>query len=154
MKITFKDCIANKRIFQFPPAKHLVDLEIKDAEDDLKSAEEEFSKSGFKWAIIKGYYSMFHAARSLLYSLGYREKGHYCLYLAIKKFFVDEKKIDPQLAEDLNNCMILREDADYRRKFSQEGAYGTIESAKRFLKTTKEILKPPPNVAKDPDSKN
>ena len=32
MKITFKDCLARKRIFRFPPAKHLVDLEIEDAE--------------------------------------------------------------------------------------------------------------------------
>ncbi|MFH1868487.1 MAG: HEPN domain-containing protein [Candidatus Omnitrophota bacterium] len=141
MKITFKDCMAKKRIFSFPPAKHLVDLEIEDAENDLQSAQEEFSKSGIKWATIKGYYSMFHAARALLYSRGYREKGHYCLYLAMGEFFVKEKKLDASLAEDLNNCMILREEADYRRKFSQEGASGTIEAAKRFLKAAKDILK-------------
>ncbi|MCG2711076.1 MAG: hypothetical protein L6416_01925 [Candidatus Omnitrophica bacterium] len=38
------------------------------------------------------------------------------------------------------NSMILREDADYRRKFSQEVSQAVIESAKRFLKATKEIL--------------
>ena len=142
MKITFKDCIANKRIFRFPPAKHLVDLEIKDSEDDLQSAEEEFSKSGYKWATIKGYYSMFHAARALLYSLGYRERGHHCLYLAIKEFFVKEEKLNLQLAEDFNNSMILREEADYKRIFSQKGASGTINSAKRFLEATKNLLNP------------
>ena len=83
---------------------------------------------------------MFHSARALLYSRGYREKGHYCLYLALGVFFAQEKKLDPKLAEDFNNSMILREDADYRRKFSQEGAQAVIESAKRFLKATKEIL--------------
>jgi uncharacterized protein (UPF0332 family) len=36
--------------------------------------------------------------------------------------------------------MILREDADYRRKFSQEKAQAVIESAKRFLEATKETL--------------
>lgn len=142
MKITFKDCLAKKRIFRFAPAKHLINLEIEDAESDLQSAQEEFSKFGFKWATIKGYYSMFHAARALLYSRGYREKGHYCLYLAIKEFFVKEGKVDSQLAEDLKNSMILREEADYRRKFSQKGASATIESAKRFLKAVKHILKP------------
>ena len=141
MKITFKDCLTKKRIFRFGPAKHLVKLEIEDAESDLKSAEEEFSKSGCKWATIKGYYSMFHSARALLYSYGYREKGHYYLYLAIKEFFVKEEKLDPSLAEDFNNCMILREEADYRRKFSQKGASATVESAKRFLKAVKNILK-------------
>ena len=85
---------------------------------------------------------MFHSARALLYSRGYREKGHYCLYLAIKEFFIKEGELDPSLAEDFNNCMILREEADYRRKFSQEGASATIESAKRFLKAVRDILKP------------
>ena len=142
MNITFKDCIVSKKIFRFPPAKHLIDLEIKDSEDDLQSAEEEFSKAGYKWATIKGYYSMFHAARALLYSRGYRERGHYCLYLAIKEFFVKEEKLNPQLAEDFNNSMILREEADYKRKFSQKGASGIIESAKKFLKAAKELLNP------------
>ena len=140
MSISFKDCLEKKRIFRFEPAKQLVDFEIKDAESDLCSAQEEFSESGFKWATIKGYYSMFHSARALLYSRGYREKGHYCLYLTLKEFFVQEKKLDPKLAEDFNNSMILREDADYRRQFSQEGAQAVIESAKRLLKAAKQIL--------------
>ena len=140
MMISFEDCLEKKRIFRFEPAKQLVDLEIKDAENDLCSARKEFSESGFKWATIKGYYAMFHSARALLYSRGYREKGHYCLYLALKEFFVREKKLDPKLAEDFNNSMILREDADYRRKFSREGARAVIESAKILLKAAKEII--------------
>ena len=61
MKITFKSCIERKRIIRFPEAKRLVDGEIKDAEDDLDSARVEFSNAGFKWATIKGYYSIFHS---------------------------------------------------------------------------------------------
>lgn len=140
MKISFKECLAKKKIFRFEPAKQLVNLELEDAKEDLKSAEEDYAQDNFKWATIKGYYSMFHSARALLYSCGYREKGHYCLYLALKAFFVQKKKLDPELVEDFNNSMILREDADYRRKFSREGAQVVIESAKRFLKATREVL--------------
>lgn len=140
MKITFKDCLEKKRIFHFEPARHLVDLEIEDANSDFLSAREELAKNGFKWATIKGYYAMYHSARALLYSQGYRERGHYCLYLAIKEFFVKEEKLDPKIAEDLNACMILREDADYKRKFSQKGAFATIEAAERFIKAAKKIL--------------
>ena len=141
MKITFNDCLNKKRIFRFEPARHLVKPEIEDAESDLHSAHEEFSKSGFKWATVKGYYSMFHSARALLYSCGYRERGHYCLYLAIKEFFVKEKKLDAALAEEFNNCMLLREEADYRRRFSEKAASATLKSAERFLKAAKNILK-------------
>ncbi len=140
MKITFKDCLARKRIFAFPEAKHLLDDELKDAEDDLQSAKEELSKSGSKWATIKGYYSMFHSARALLYSKGYRERGHYCLYLSLKELFVKEGLLKDKLSEDFLNSMILREDADYQRKFSQEGASATIECAGKLLQAAKKIL--------------
>lgn len=140
MKISFSDCLTKKRIFRFEPAKRLTDLELEDAKFDLASAEKEYAEGNFKWATIKGYYSMFHSARALLYSRGYREKGHYCLYVALKALFVEDGKLNAKLAEDFNNSMILREDADYRRDFSQEGANAVIESAKRFLKATKKIL--------------
>ncbi|MBU0694289.1 MAG: HEPN domain-containing protein [Candidatus Omnitrophica bacterium] len=140
MKITFKDCLSRKRIFAFPEAKHLVDDELKDAEADLQSAKEELSKASFKWTTIKGYYSMFHSARALLYSNGYRERGHYCLYLALKELFVKESLLKDKLCEDFFNSMILREDADYHRKFSQEGASIAIERAGEFLKAAKKIL--------------
>ena len=141
MRIIFKDCVEKKRIIRFPEAKHLVEGEIKDAIDDLKSAREEFSKEGFKWATIKGYYSIFHSARALLHSAGYRERGHFCLYLAMKELFVKEGKMKADVAEDLKNSMGLREDADYSRKFSEKGADATIKAAKRFLSTAKGILK-------------
>ena len=143
MKISFKDCLEKKKIFRFHPAKHLVDLEIKDSQDDLASAKDEFEDSGFKWATIKGYYSMYHAARALLYSKGYREKSHICLYVAMKKLFVEEGALDPKFAEDLYNCMVLREDADYHHKFSQEGSKAAIESAERFLHMAQKLLKMP-----------
>lgn len=141
MKITFKDCLTKKRIFVFKEAKHLVDLEIKDAEDDLQSAKQEFAGLGFKWATIKGYYAMFHSARALLYSKGYRERGHYCLYLAMKELFVKDGILKDSLAEALQQSMILREDADYKRNFSEKNASAIIKSAEKFLKASKSILK-------------
>jgi uncharacterized protein len=138
---TFKDCLENRRIIPFPEAIHLIEQEIEDAKNDVKSAKDDMSKDGFKWATIKGYYSMFHSARALLHSKGFRERGHYCLYLAIKEFFVKEKKLKSKFAEDFKNSMILREDADYGRGFSEEGAAAVIKCAEEFLKETKRILK-------------
>ncbi|MCB4790306.1 MAG: HEPN domain-containing protein [Elusimicrobia bacterium] len=141
MKITFKDCLEKRRIVHFPEAKHLAKPELEDAKNDLKSAKEELSKDGFKWATIKGYYSIFHSARALLYSQGYRERGHFCLYLAIKELFVKRHQIEAQLVEDFKNSMVLREDADYGRNFSSEGAVSTISVAEKFFKEASRILK-------------
>ncbi len=141
MRITFKVCIDKRRIIRFSEAVYLVKDELKDAVDDLKSAQEEFKKEGFKWATIKGYYAIFHAARALLHSVGYRERGHFCLYLAIKELFVKEGKMEDSIAEDLKYSMGLREEADYKRSFSEKGAKASIKAAERFLKTAKDILK-------------
>ena len=140
MKITFDTCLKKKRIFVFPQAKELVGLELEDSFDDLNSAKEELSRSSYKWATIKGYYAMFHAARGLLYAKGYREKGHYCLYLAIKELYVKENILEAELAEKFYNSMILREDADYRRKFSEKTASRVVQAANVFFNRTKEIL--------------
>ena len=142
MKITFKDCVEKRRIVHFPEAIHLAAPELDDAKNDLMSAKEELAKSGFKWATIKGYYSIFHSARALLYSKGYRERGHFCLYLAIRELFVKEHQLDEKLVEDFKNSMVLREDADYGRNFSKQGAESTISVADNFLKEANRIIIP------------
>lgn len=98
--------------------------------------------NGFKWATIQSYYSMFHAARALVYSKGYGEKGHYCLYVALEELFVKEKRFDPIYSDSFLNAMMLRENADYKRTFSEESARVIIKSAEHFLQKAKKILKP------------
>jgi len=84
---------------------------------------------------------MFQAARALMYSKGYRERGHHCLYLAMKELFVKEKVLENKLAEALYAAMLLREEADYKRNFSKENAAAVIGKAESFLAAAKEILR-------------
>lgn len=83
---------------------------------------------------------MFHTARALIYSKGYREKSHYWLLVALQSLFVEKGLLDESLTKDFHDAMVLREDADYHRKFSKKGAEVTIESAKLFLEQAKSIL--------------
>ena len=75
----FNDCLQKNKIVNFAAAKKLVDRELKAAQDDLKAASQSLSDDREKWATVQAYYAMFHTARALLYSKGYREKSHYCL---------------------------------------------------------------------------
>jgi uncharacterized protein (UPF0332 family) len=83
---------------------------------------------------------MYHAARALIYSEGYRERSHYCLYVALQELFVDRGKLTPDLVESFRYAMSLRETADYRSDFSEEGALLVIERAEMLLRRAKEIL--------------
>ena len=83
---------------------------------------------------------MFHAARALVYSRGYREKSHHCLAVALRALFVDESEMDAQLVRDLLNAMNLREAADYEAEFSESGAKAVIASAEKFIEKAATIL--------------
>lgn len=83
---------------------------------------------------------MYHASRALIYSKGYRERSHYCLFVALQELFVDRGTVGADLAESFRNSIRLRETADYRSDFSEEGALSVIEGAERLLRRAEEIL--------------
>lgn len=140
MNKEFKECLERKKIVVFPKGKRLVNKELKSAQEDLEDAKFGLIHGKYKWPTIQGYYSMYHTARALLFSQEYREKSHYCVYIAIKALFVESGKLDIELVEALYNAMILRENADYRSKSSKSGAILVLKKAEEFLKRAKEIL--------------
>jgi uncharacterized protein (UPF0332 family) len=135
----FKQCLESKKIVSFARGKKLVKKELSVARSDLSDAKTGYASERYKWSTIQGYYAMFHAARALVYSRGYREKSHYCLAVALRALFVDENKMDAQLVRDFLNAMNLREAADYEAEFSQAGAKAVIASAEKFIEKTASI---------------
>ena len=92
MNQDFRQCLENKKIVSFARGKKLVKKELSVARSDLSDAKAGYENGRYKWSTIQGYYAMFHAARALIYSRGYREKSHYCLAVALRALFVDEAK--------------------------------------------------------------
>jgi uncharacterized protein (UPF0332 family) len=140
MSLEFKKALEKKRILVFTKAKTLVKKELKAAEDDLNEAKDRIKNKKYKYATIIAYYSMFHSARALIYSKGYREKSHYYLLVALQALFVDKGLIQDELAKDFHSAMVLRESADYHGEFSKEGAESCIESAEILLRAATKIL--------------
>ncbi len=140
MNPEFKQCLENKKIITFAKGKNLVRKEISVAQSDLFDAKAGYGNERYKWSTIQAYYAMFHAARALIYSEGYREKSHYCLAVALRALFVDKNTMDAQLVRDFLNAMNLREAADYESDFSQAGAKAVIASADKFIERAIAIL--------------
>jgi len=136
----FEQCLENKKIVSFAKGKNLVKKELTVAKSDLTDAKAGYENGRYKWSTIQAYYAMFHAARALVYSQGYREKSHYCLAVALGALFVDEGKMDTQSVRDFLNAMNLREAADYEAEFSQAGAKAVIASAEKFIERAGAIL--------------
>lgn len=140
MNQEFEQCLESKKIIAFPRGKDLVRKELSIAQSDLTEARAGLENQKYKWSTIQGYYAMFHAARALIYSRGYREKSHYCLAIAMRALFVDEGLMEAQSVRDFLNAMNLREAADYEAEFSESGARAVISAAERFIEKAAAVL--------------
>lgn len=136
----FDDCLKKGKIVSFPLAKKFVAKELKAAEQDLETAKRSIQQKDYKWATVQAYYAMFHAARTLLFHKGYREKSHYCLMLAMKAFYVSEGKMEMRLAESLQMARSLRESADYDNVFDKNSAVSLVEQAVEFVKVAQAVI--------------
>ena len=136
----FDDCLKKGRIIPFPLGKKLVTKELAVAQEDFATAQKSIKQKDYKWATIQAYYAMFHAARTLLYFKGYREKSHYCLMLAMKEFYVSEGKMEMRLAESLQMAKALRESADYENTFDKDSAVSLVEQAASFVGIADKIV--------------
>jgi uncharacterized protein (UPF0332 family) len=141
MDFYFKRCLEKKNLVKVEIDKALIAKELAASESDLNDSKDVFNIGKYKLATITAYYSMFHAARALLYLAGYREKSHFCLRTAIKNFFVDKNMLEASFLDDYDMAKDLRENADYKSDFSKEAAEELLKKAERFLAKTKTLLK-------------
>jgi len=63
----------------------IVRNEIAASDYDLESARRDCGLRDYKWAIVKAYYSMLHAAKAYVRSQGFIITDHNCIYLYLEK---------------------------------------------------------------------
>jgi uncharacterized protein (UPF0332 family) len=83
VRYRFDECLERGKIVKIPVDPALVEKELHEAEADLAAAEQSLLDLQEKWAIIQGYYSIFHSLRSQVFGKGYREKSHRCRKYAL-----------------------------------------------------------------------
>ena len=140
MSFGYDDCIKRGKIKEFSRGTALAPKELEAAAADLESAGKTFKDEDYKWATVQIYYSMFHTARSLLYYNNLREHSHYCLIAAIRKLYIETKKLPVYFIEGLQEAKNLREDADYYNRWSKQGCERLLNLAKDFLNKVKDII--------------
>lgn len=134
-----EECLEKGFLRRIAVDRELVRKELEGSEYDLEAATSDLERGDIKWATVKSYYSVFHAARAVVYSLGYREKAHFAISIILREL---EKrgKLEPKYTLDFEACMEAREDADYRLEYSEERAKASIKIAGRFLERMKRLV--------------
>ncbi len=139
--MNYNDCLSEGQIKINPETKNWVDKELNSAEMFLHQSELIINTNAYESCSIVAYSSMFHSTRSLLYSKGFSEKGHYCLFQYVLHLFKDNKELVP-LLKIANMFRKTRQDIAYDSlNTSKEEAEEAIKTAKELFTLVKEILK-------------
>ncbi len=134
-----RECIEKRFLAKIKSASDLVKKELDEADYDYESAEKAFSDEDWKWAIVKSYYCMFHAARAVLFKLGLKETRHFAIGIVLEDLS-KKGKLESKYVNYFNAAVSSREDADYHYSYSKDTAEHTLEMAEEFLERMKELL--------------
>jgi len=132
--------LMERKIQRFRASRETILKELEGAGYDLDTGRRSLDQGDYKWSTVQAYYSMFHSARALLYSKGYREKSHSALLEALMPLFVRTGLLERDYIDDLRDAKDMRESADYGMVFSEEGARTLIINADKFLRKAAETL--------------
>ena len=137
MRYRFDECIERGKIVPIPIDPELAAKEFREAEADLSAAERSLADHREKWAIIQGYYSLFHSLRALVFLKGYREKSHRCLKYAVEALLVDAGELPSEVLGQFSFAMDIREGADYGCIYDEESARIVVESAREVFENVR-----------------
>ena len=114
---------------------------VKSAERFLNSAKNNFGIRDYEMVELAAYNSGFHSARALLFAKGFKERSHYCLAVAVRELYKENREV----AEFINSFDELRYS---RHKVQYSGGLVSEEEAEYvqgfaegFLELVKNLLK-------------
>lgn len=137
--MNIEECLRKGFLRKIKVEKELMGKELEESKRDFEDAKTSFNMGKFKWAIIQSYYSMFHAARAVLFSLGLKERGHFAIPVVLEHL-VKNKKLEPRFVNDFKAGVFTREEADYEAEYSQDRAESMLEIAEEFNKRMRNLL--------------
>jgi len=134
-----RECLKKGYLMRVRPDKKLVEKELGESRYDFDKAADNLKKGDYKWSIIAGYYAMFHAARALLFSLGYKEKRHFAINIVLEELSM-KGMLESRHINYFSSAMEAREGADYSYKYSEERAEELMEYAEKFISEMKKLI--------------
>ena len=134
-----KDCLEQGFLKKIAVDKKLIEKELKESHYDLESAKKALQENDYKWCIIKSYYSIFHAAKSILFKLGYLEKRNFAVSVVLQDLS-KKGSLESKYINYFSAALSSREEADYHYNYSEDTAKHSIEMAQEFLKKMKTLI--------------
>jgi len=128
---------------KIPPSKDKATQSLKKAREWLKEAENSLKGDALNSSILASYMAMFHAARTILFLDGFREKSHACVARYLEEKYVKTGKLDKKWVELLDHSREIRHDGQYDLSFfsTKEEAENALKSANDFFVAMETLFK-------------
>lgn len=136
--INEKECFQKGLLRKTSPQLDLAKKDLKQAEFFLKEAEELLDLKKKHIAALSLYNAFFHAARSLLFKDGIKERSHYCIARYLENHYNLNKFID-----SFETIMSLRHNVQYstEKVDIDEDLTMFINICNRFIEEAEKLLK-------------
>ncbi len=135
MPFNYSDCMREGLLRKIPPSKDKATQSLKKAREWLKEAENSLKGDAFNSSILASYMVMFHAARTILFLDGFREKSHACVARYLEEKYVKTGKLDKKWVELLDHSREIRHNDQYNLSF-----FSTREDAEKALKSADDFF--------------
>ena len=135
------DCVREGLIRRIPKSRVRAENSVLAAEKWLSEARVTFSAGAYNSSMMCSYLTLFHAARSVLFRDGYREKSHYCVARYLESAYVSKGLLEASWVDLLDHYRDQRHKSQYDLDLSasRKEADDAIEAAARFLGRIKEL---------------
>lgn len=143
MPFNYNDCMREGLLRKIPPSKDKATQSLKKAREWLKEADNSLKGDAFNSSILASYMVMFHAARTILFLDGFREKSHACVARYLEEKYVKTGKLDKKWVELLDHSREIRHNDQYDLSFfsTKEEAENALKSANDFFAEIESLFK-------------
>lgn len=137
--MNLQEAVENRYLIPEKGSPDFIEKELKECAYDFSKAKKAFAEQDYKWAIVKCYYSMFHAGKAVCFKMGYREKKHFAITIILEELYT-EGKLEGQFVAYFNAALDSREGADYHYQYSQEIAEQNLKMAEIFNNRMRKLV--------------
>jgi len=136
----FKGCVKKGLIKRNKIVKNRVKKSLEISKKFLVSTNKNFEIKEYETSVMVAYNSIFHSCRALLFNKEYSEKSHFCLSLALKSLYKEDKKLMQYLSA-IDKIRLSRHEIQYRGEIADKSeAEFVLNIAKNLLYYTKKLL--------------
>lgn len=127
---------------KIPPSKEKARNSMETALKWLEEAKKNLDSEAFNSSVLSSYLAMFHSARALLFSDGFREKSHYCIARYLEEKYVKKKLLESKWINLLDHYRELRHNDQYSITFftTKDEAENALNTAKEFIERMRKLL--------------